>query len=83
MEEQRNNNLRTEGTGNTLPNLRDIRLDERLSANDTPIRFAGYAVSELPFGSGRAFTPTNRFLRRLVSGYRVRATYIWQSAMPQ
>jgi hypothetical protein len=77
------NNFAGEGTANTLPNLRNIRLDKRLSANDTPIRFAGYAVYDLPFGKGKAFAPTNRFIRGLVSGYRVSGTYIWQSGVPQ
>lgn len=77
------NNFAGEGTGNSLPNLRDIRLDKRLSANDTPIRFASYAVYNLPFGSGHAFNPGNRFVRGLVGGYRLSGTYIWQSGIPQ
>jgi hypothetical protein len=77
------NNFAGEGTANTLPNLLNIRLDKRLSANDTPIRFAGYAVYDLPFGEGHAFSPTNRLARILISGYRISGTYIWQSGVPQ
>jgi hypothetical protein len=66
-----------------VPNLRDIRLDKRLSANDTPIRFLSYGVYNLPFGTGHGFNPKNRFVRGLVSGYRVSGTYIWQSGIPQ
>ena len=77
------NNFGSEGTGNSLPNLRDLRLDKRLSANDTPIRFAGYGVYNLPFGSRQAVNPRNRFVRNLISGYRVSGTYIWQSGVPQ
>ncbi len=77
------NNFGAEGTGNSLPNLRDIRLDKRLSANDTPIRFSSYGVYNLPFGSGHSFNPKNRFVRGLVSGYRLSGTYIWQSGTPQ
>ena len=77
------NNFAGEGTGNTLPNLRDIRQDKRLSANDTPIRFAGYAVYELPFGRGHRLNPKNEVVRSLVNGYRVSGTYTWQSGIPQ
>lgn len=76
------NNLSGEGTGNTLPYLADIRRDKRLSANDIPIRFASYAVYELPFGSGKDFSTGNRFVNALIGGFRVSGTYIWQSGPP-
>ncbi len=77
------NNFGSEGTYNSVPNLRNFVSNKHLSANDTPIRFAGYTVYDLPFGSKRAFNPSNRFVSGLVSGFRVSGTYIWQSGVPQ
>jgi hypothetical protein len=56
---------------------------ERERANfDLSHAFKANFLYELPFGKGHAWTPSNRLLDRLVSGWTMSSIFTWQSGAP-
>jgi hypothetical protein len=77
------NNSFGEGVGNSLPNNTNIVSNKHYASNDIPIRFASYAVYNLPFGGQHALSFKSKWANALISGYRLSGTYIWQSGVVQ
>src|SRR6185312_12320106 len=56
---------------------------ERGRANfDLTNAFKANFLYELPFGKGHSWSPTNRFLSELVSGWTTSSIFTWQSGAP-
>ncbi len=60
----------------------NLQAEYSLAANDTPLRWANTVSYYLPFGKGRAFLNTSRFLDLAVGGWQINLTNIYQTGFP-
>jgi hypothetical protein len=68
------------GTFNQLNSGDALNYGETTS--DYPFHFSGYGTYQLPFGHGRQFFNTNRYLNPVIGGWQVSATYQFLSGTP-
>jgi trimeric autotransporter adhesin len=64
------------------PDILNLRNNRRYGSADAPHRFTAVAVYELPFGVGKMFNPSNRFVSSLVSGWQLSSVITAQAGMP-
>ncbi|MCI0623696.1 MAG: TonB-dependent receptor, partial [Acidobacteria bacterium] len=60
----------------------NLRNNYSLLTTDIPHRLLVSYVYELPFGAGKRFTPQNRVIQALVSGWRTGGVFFTQSGLP-
>jgi hypothetical protein len=58
------------------------RIERSRGLSDTPQVVNATAVWDMPFGDGKMFNPSNRFVRSLVSGYQLSGIYTYNSGIP-
>ncbi len=68
------------GTFNQL-NAGDV-LNYGETTSDFPFHFSGYGTYQLPFGHGRQFFNSNRYLSPIIGGWQVSAIYQFLSGTP-
>ena len=57
-------------------------LNYQETTSDYPFHLAGYGTYQLPFGHGRSFFNSNRYLNPIISGFQVSAIYQFLSGSP-
>jgi hypothetical protein len=58
------------------------RLDRAVDGTDSAKRLVVSGVYQLPMGSGRRWTPSNRVVEKLVGGWQVNAILVAQDGLP-
>lgn len=75
------NGLGGAGTGG-IQNIYNIGAEWALSSVDTPIRFTGTWIYDLPFGKGKALLSGNRALNYVAGGWSVNGTAVVNTGFP-
>src|SRR5262249_49454098 len=71
------------GAGTRGPqNIYNLAAEYARAADDTPSRFVASVSYELPFGRGRAFVNSNRWLDLAVGGWQLNAITTYQTGFP-
>jgi hypothetical protein len=75
--------IRNQGYDTLFPQNSDcIRCEYGLSAFDVRHRIAGSVLYDLPVGTGKKWTPGNRFVNAVVGGWEAGTIITWQTGVP-
>ncbi|MEO8592663.1 MAG: TonB-dependent receptor [Candidatus Solibacter sp.] len=68
--------------GGTALDLKNLKNNVRFGGSDLKHRMTGVFLYDLPFGAGKAFDPSNKVLRQLISGWQTGSALTLQSGFP-
>ncbi|MDX2267478.1 MAG: carboxypeptidase-like regulatory domain-containing protein [Bryobacter sp.] len=80
---QNNNYGENGGFSQAQADRRNYRNSYNLATNDIPHRFVGTLVYNLPFGKGRKYDLSNKFLNAIAGGWNVGSVLMLQSGQPR
>ncbi len=75
------NGLGGAGTGG-IQNIYNLGAEWALAAADTPLRWTGTWIYQLPFGKGKPYLHDNKVLNWVVGGWTIQGTGIVQTGFP-